>query len=187
MSNHIAVQRYVPEDGDKLLRRGNKYPIHCPPLPAADDVTLPVQCPNGMPPLCFGDRILCVRDRRIIDPLAHVSWPSLKIGDTVLVTPVDGDICLMNREPTLVRSVRTNGERHTYVFLFFKKRLFVRLCRIPGVDARDALCLQTCQYKASVTFVGGFFLVEKKNVFLIVLVSKQIDLSEYTSHQCMTP
>ncbi len=102
VKSHIAVQQYVPEEGDRLLRRGNKYPIHCVPLPTADDIALPVQCANGVPHLCYGDRIFRARDRQIIDPLRHVSWPALCIGDTVLVTPVDGDICLMNRQPTLV-------------------------------------------------------------------------------------
>lgn len=101
--HHIAAQLYVPEEGDRLLRRGNKYPIMTPPLPAAEDVVLPVQCGHGVPPLCFGDRILRVRDRRILDPLGCVSWPVLQPGDLVLVTPVDGDVCLMNRQPTLVQ------------------------------------------------------------------------------------
>jgi hypothetical protein len=102
--SHIAVQQYVPEDGDRLIRRGNKHPLQRPPLPSADDVTLPVQCADGgAPPLCFGDRIYRARDRRLIDPLRSVSWPVLHVGDTVLATPVDGDLVLMNRQPTLVQ------------------------------------------------------------------------------------
>ena len=81
--SHIAVTRYVPEEGDRLMRRGNKYPIHRVPLPAADDIALPVQCANGVPPLCFGDRIFRARDRRVIDPMRSVSWPTLSVGDTV--------------------------------------------------------------------------------------------------------
>jgi hypothetical protein len=102
--SHIAVQQYVPEDGDRLIRRGNKHPLHRPPLPSADDIALPVQCADGgVPPLCFGDRIFRARDRRLLDPLRSVSWPVLHVGDTVLATPVDGDLVLMNRQPTLVQ------------------------------------------------------------------------------------
>ena len=62
-----------------------------------------MQCAHGVPPLCFGDRIRRFRDKQILDPLRCVSWPVLNVGDMVLVTPVDGDYCLMNRQPTLVQ------------------------------------------------------------------------------------
>lgn len=122
---HVAVQRYVPEAADRLLRRGNKYPLHRPPLPIAEDVPLPVQCadlPNTVQ-LCFGDRILRACDRARIDPLRTVTWPVLRVGDTVLVTPRDGDVCLMNRQPTLVRPRARHARRGR---------------GHPGIDARDA-------------------------------------------------
>ena len=40
---HLAVNNYVPETRDRLVRRGNKYPITEPPLPAPEDIVLPVQ------------------------------------------------------------------------------------------------------------------------------------------------
>jgi DNA-directed RNA polymerase beta' subunit len=101
---HIAVQTYTPGPGDRLLRRGRKYPMTAAPTPQPEDVALPVQCAGSEGIiLCFGDRILREGIAAALDPLLSVSWPVLQPGDTVLVTPRDGDWCLINRQPTLVR------------------------------------------------------------------------------------
>ena len=42
-------------------------------------------------------------DHKWLRPLECVTWPLLRIGDTVLVTLRDGNWCLMNRQPTLVQ------------------------------------------------------------------------------------
>jgi hypothetical protein len=89
---HVAIQNYTTQSGDCLVRKGLKYPIHKPPLPCPEDVTLPIQCPG--PTLCFGDRIRCKRTGALLDPLQTITWPTLQVGDTVLVTPRDGDWCL---------------------------------------------------------------------------------------------
>lgn len=102
---------------DCLLRRGRKFPLTTPPLPTPEDILLPVQCRSGDGPdtaLCFGDRIVSVeRSGAIVDPLRTVAWPVLQPGDTVLVTPRDGDWCLMNRQPTwiVVPSQQYSGQR----------------------------------------------------------------------------
>ena len=98
---HVAIQNYVPESGDCLIRRGLKYRLSQLPLPCAEDIPLPIQCAG--PILCFGDRIRCKADGSLLDPLQTITWPTLQIGDTVLVTPKDGDWCLINRQPTLVQ------------------------------------------------------------------------------------
>ena len=100
---HVAVQNYVQERGDCLIRRGTKYSDMKPPLPLPEDIPLPIQVNRGTPLLCFGDRIRRKRDGALIDPLKTIVWPALYIGDIVLVTPKDGDWCLMNRQPTLVQ------------------------------------------------------------------------------------
>lgn len=100
---HVAVQNYYPADRDCLIRRGNKYAFSQPPLMRPDDVPLPIQCAGGSVTLCFGDRIRRATDQALIDPLQTITWPVLQVGDTVLVNPRNGDYCLMNRQPTLVR------------------------------------------------------------------------------------
>ena len=100
---HVAVQNYVPAQGDCLLRRGRKYTLDRPPTPSIEDLPLPIQCNKPFITLCFGDRIRCHRNGQIIDPLSTITWPTLNVGDVVLVTPRDGDWCLMNRQPTLVQ------------------------------------------------------------------------------------
>lgn len=59
---------------------------------------------NGQfPSLCFGDRVIQTNGRIQLDPLECITWPELHIGDCVLVVPSDGDIVLVNRQPTLVQ------------------------------------------------------------------------------------
>lgn len=74
---HVAMQLYIPEDRDCILRRDRKYNIWAPPLPTADDVLLPVQCRSDgrETRLCFGDRILSQRRRAFLDPLRSVACP----------------------------------------------------------------------------------------------------------------
>lgn len=99
---HVAASLYHPDAGDCLVRRGNKYRLHRPPPLQPEDVPLPVQPAGPGVVLCFGDRIRRRADRALLDPLALVAWPVLRLGDTVLVTPQDGDWVLVNRQPTLV-------------------------------------------------------------------------------------
>lgn len=109
--NHIALMEItVDMRRDCLLRRGNKYRLDSPleqlPKQLPDDILLPVQ-PSGLPiPLCFGDRLIIHGEGKahIVDPMQHISWPILRIGDTVLVVPQEGDWILVNRQPTLVQS-----------------------------------------------------------------------------------
>ena len=133
---HLAIQNYVYEDGDCVVRRGSKYGVHTIPyhskewyddvsrlpLPTPEDIPLPIQTTGGFTSLCFGDRIRksrtgvlletsvnpfeCIHPR--CNPLTTISWPELNVGDTVLVTPKDGDWCLMNRQPTLVHTEGTS-------------------------------------------------------------------------------
>jgi hypothetical protein len=91
---HVAIQNYVYETGDCLIRRGVKYTIHRIPMSCMEDVPLPIQCCAGFATLCFGDRIRRKRDGSLVDPLRTITWPTLQIGDTVLVTPKNGDWCL---------------------------------------------------------------------------------------------
>jgi DNA-directed RNA polymerase beta' subunit len=101
---HIAILACELEARDCIVRRNRKYPLLRPPLPTVDDIPLPIQChvDGTETALCFGDRVLRYVTRTLLDPLHHVTWPVLEPGDTVLVTPQDGDWCLMNRQPTLV-------------------------------------------------------------------------------------
>lgn len=100
---HVAVQKYTQEPGDCLIRRGTKYADLKAPLPVPEDVPLPIQCAHSSPILCFGDRIRRKKNGALLDPLRTIMWPTLYVGDTVLVTPKDGDWCMMNRQPTLVQ------------------------------------------------------------------------------------
>ena len=100
---HVAIQTYVRDVGDCLIRHNIKYPGMQAPPPLPEDIPLPVQCAGDCPVLCFGDRIRRKRDGALLDPMSTITWPALYIGDTVLVTPRDGDWCLMNRQPTLVQ------------------------------------------------------------------------------------
>ena len=103
---HIAILALALDPRDRLIRRNGKYPLLRPPLPSVEDVPLPVQGHvDGVETvLCYGDRIFSLHGGRVVvDPLQHVTWPVLEPGDTVLVTPQDGDWVLMNRQPTLVQ------------------------------------------------------------------------------------
>ena len=110
--NHLAIQNLVIGPGDCILRHGIKYQVtsggpHPPVLP--EDVLLPVQTadcgPGGrFPPLCFGDRVRRANTTVLLDPLTCITWPELAIGDCVLLIPADGDIVLVNRQPTLVQT-----------------------------------------------------------------------------------
>lgn len=109
--SHIAIQNLVLGPLDRILRHGNKYPVLYPPTMRPEDVPFPVQPGWSQPPsggsptpvLCFGDRIIHHGSSTgSINPLDCVAWPILEIGDTVLMTPQDGDYVLMNRQPTLV-------------------------------------------------------------------------------------
>ena len=91
------IQTYVRDVGDCLIRHNIKYPGMQAPPPLAEDIPLPVQCASDCPVLCFGDRIRRKRDGALLDPMLTITWPALYIGDTVLVTPRDGDWCLMNK------------------------------------------------------------------------------------------
>lgn len=109
--NHLAIQNLIIASGDSILRHGTKYPVksggpHPPVYP--QDVLLPVQspeCASGgrYPPLCFGDRVRRPSTNLLLDPLSCITWPELYIGDCVLIVPTDGDIVLVNRQPTLVQ------------------------------------------------------------------------------------
>ena len=110
--SHIAIQNLVMSASDRIVRRGNKFPVTSPPMPRPEDIPFPVQptwsqlsvSGSPMPILCFGDRIVRHGSHTgSIDPLDCVVWPVLQIGDTLLMTPQDGDYVLMNRQPTLVQ------------------------------------------------------------------------------------
>lgn len=58
---HVAVSLYRPDPRDRMVRRGNKYPLHRLPLPLPEDVPLPVQPAGPGLVLCFGDRQGVVR------------------------------------------------------------------------------------------------------------------------------
>lgn len=94
----IDVERY------SLIRHGNRYKLAgCPVRQTPCDIPLPIQAiPNTEVVLCFGDRLM-VPGRGVVDPLQHVAWPEIKIGDTVLIVPQEGDWVLVNRQPTLVQ------------------------------------------------------------------------------------
>ena len=102
---HIAVFSYHLQARDSIIRRNRKYPLLQPPLPVAEDIPLPLQCHvDGVETvLCFGDRVRSHASACIVNPLQCISWPVLEVGDTVLLTPQDGDWCLVNRQPTLVQ------------------------------------------------------------------------------------
>ena len=51
---HLAVNNYVPDAGDFLVRRGNKYPIDRPPLPTPSDLVLPPTDRRPRARLCRG-------------------------------------------------------------------------------------------------------------------------------------
>jgi hypothetical protein len=84
---HVAIQNCAPVSGDCLVRRGNKYAFSNTPLLRPDDVPLPIQCASSPVVICFGDRIRRQSDGMLIDPLSTITWPTLQIGDTVLVNP----------------------------------------------------------------------------------------------------
>ena len=92
---HVAVQNYTPVEGDCLLRRGSKYTHLRMPLPTLEDIPLPIQTNGCFPVLCFGDRIRSKKDGILVDPLNTITWPTLNEGDIVLVTPQNGDWCLI--------------------------------------------------------------------------------------------
>jgi DNA-directed RNA polymerase beta' subunit len=113
---HVATQNLVLGPSDRIIRRGNKYAAAVLPALRPDEVPFPVQpmwspsiagspATNPAPVLCFGDRVVRQGPQggSIVNPLACVIWPVLQNGDTLLVTPQDGDYALMNRQPTLVQ------------------------------------------------------------------------------------
>ena len=142
--NHLAIQNLSLGDGDCILRRGNKYVLHTtnatattpPPPLLSEDIPLPVQNPadeavgsSGVV-LCFGDRVLDRAAGRWLDPLTCISWPDLRVGDSVLLVPQEGMHVLMNRQPTLVRS-RRSSLGLLFIFLVDRRG-------IPGVHAGHA-------------------------------------------------
>ena len=134
-----AQQNLALSAGDCIIRRGNKYRYregmngpsgvdraddrHRRPVPPLtnDDIPLPVQTAcQGIQitsgwTLCFGDRVRVASTGSIVDPLECISWPTLHIGDVVLIVPQPGAMVLVNRQPTLVRTgdPRTEGDRRT--------------------------------------------------------------------------
>ena len=115
---HVATQNLVLAPSDRVIRRGNKYVAAALPAMRPEDVPFPVQpmwssslsgspATNPAPVLCFGDRVVRQGPNggrgSIVNPLDCVIWPVLQNGDTLLITPQDGDFVLMNRQPTLVQ------------------------------------------------------------------------------------
>ena len=123
---HVAIQNYVYESGDALIRRGMKFNPSNLPLACPEDIPLPIQCPSGFTLLCYGDRIRRKRDGSLMDPLSTIAWPTLHVGDTVLVTPKDGDWCLTfvshDRISNLV-SVVSSLWSHSHNYVLPKKKI----------------------------------------------------------------
>ena len=107
--------------GDTLIRNNRRYKLfimgndvdlcklEAPPH-APDDTPLPIPqkvtvngCICTISQLCHGDKIMHCNDGTVSDPCDLLDWPDVQIGFILWTTYTDGDIVLVNRQPTLVQ------------------------------------------------------------------------------------
>lgn len=121
MEKLATWQNYALHPTDSLLRDNRRWRLFISHYAGLPNTTLPLplnrqeDAPLPLPtvqvvhsvhlwhivPLCYGDRIL--RNGKQLNPFSFIEWPKLAIGHVAWLTLTSGDLCLANRQPTLVQ------------------------------------------------------------------------------------